>query len=206
MHSFYISYILIGIAVIASLKGFKDSVFLDKYMNKPFNIKHYKEYYRAFTHVFLHADPMHLIFNMLTLFFFGPPLEDFFVMTNGPIGGNILFLALFILGGLFATLIPFYRHKDHEFYRSLGASGAVAAIMFTVIMFAPTLRLSLLILPIPIPAYIFGPLYLAFEFWADRNGKSNIAHDAHIGGALFGILFALITNIEQVKSSFYSFF
>lgn len=174
-------------------------------MYKPFAVKHYKQYYRIFTHLFLHGDPMHLIFNMIALYSFGTAIEGLFQLLYGMIPGSLIYLVLFFGGGLFATLIPYARHKDHEFYRSLGASGAVSAVLFAFIMVAPTSSISIFFIP-QIPAYIFGPLYLAFEFWADRNGKTNIAHDAHIGGALFGILFILITNIELVKTAFNSVF
>lgn len=205
MNEIYISYVLIGLAVIVSLKGFNDAQFTDQYLYKPYNVKHYKEYYRVFTHVFLHGDPMHLIFNMITLYFFGPFIEEVFRYDFGFIVGTILFLALFILSSMFSTLITFYRHKDHEFYRSLGASGAIAAILFASIMVYPTMELRIFF-AIPIPAFVFGPLYLAFEFWSDRNRKTNIAHDAHIAGAIFGILFILITNIDRVIVAFNTLF
>lgn len=205
MDQFFITYVIIGIAVLISLKGFNDSYFLDQYLYKPYNVNHYKQYYRIFTHVFLHGDPMHLLFNMLTLYFFGPWVEVVFRNNLGYVGGSILFIAFFVLSSMFSTLIQYARHKDHEFYRSLGASGAVSSILFAVIMMFPMLEIHIFF-AIPIPAFIFGPLYLAYEFWSDKNSKGNIAHDAHISGALFGIVFILITNIEQVKVGFNTLF
>ncbi|OGS80097.1 MAG: hypothetical protein A3D31_06515 [Candidatus Fluviicola riflensis] len=200
----FITYIIIGITVLFSLKGFSDSYFRDKYLYKPYNVKHHREYYRIFSHVFLHADPMHLIFNMITFYFFGKVMEEYFRDYYGFVTGNLVFIGFFILSSFFATMIQYGRHKDHEFYRSLGASGAVSAILFAFIMLAPTATITFFI--IPMPAIIFGVLYLGFEFWADKNGKGNIAHDAHISGALFGIVFILITNIEQVKDAFNNLF
>ncbi len=199
MNEIYITYVLMGLAIIVSLKGFNDAHFTDQYLYKPYNVKHHKEYYRIISHQFLHADPTHLIFNMIGLYFFGPVVEDIFRIDYGMIGGGTVFLVFFLLGGIFSTTIPYLRHKDNDLYRSLGASGAVSAIIFAGILFRPDMQMGLIFLPIFIPSYIFGPLYLLVEFLSDRYGKSRIAHDAHIGGALFGILFVLITNIDRVK-------
>lgn len=205
MEEFFTSYILILLAVILSLKGFSDSYFLDKYLYKPYNVRHHGEYYRIFSHVFLHGDAMHLIFNMLVLYSFGPLLEQVFRYNYGFVIGNIVFVGFFILSSLFSTMIQYGRHKDHEFYRSLGASGAVSSILFAVILLYPMAELRVFF-AIPMPAWLFGVLYLGFEFWADRNSKGKIAHDAHISGALFGIIFILITNIEDVKAAFNTLF
>jgi membrane associated rhomboid family serine protease len=199
MDQIFISYFLIGISVIVSLKGFNDRSFMERFSCRPFNIKHYNQYYRLITHQFLHVNPMHLIFNMIGLYYFGRVVEIYFTMDFGPVGGGILYVVFYLLGGIFATLIPFIRHKDHEFYSSVGASGAIAAVIFAGIIFWPMMPMGLIFLPVMLPAYIFGPLYLVIEIIADRYAKSNIAHDAHIGGALFGILFVLITNIDRVK-------
>jgi membrane associated rhomboid family serine protease len=109
------------------------------------------------------------------------------------------FAIVYFFGGIFASLFPYTRNHENQNYTSLGASGAVSSVVFAAILWNPTMKLALLFLPIPIPAYIFGPLYLAFEYFALRRGKGNIAHDAHIGGALFGILYVLL--IEPSKGS-----
>jgi membrane associated rhomboid family serine protease len=193
--------IIIIITSIISFNGFKDSSFQSKLLFSPYAIQHRNEYYRLITHIFLHGDPFHLIFNMMSLYFLGEFLE--FTLTSplfyGKITGEIHFLLIYFLGGLFSTLIPFARNKDNVYYRSLGASGAVSSVIFATILWAPTLELNIMFLPIPIPAYIFGPLYLAYEFYADKKGGTGIAHDAHIGGAIFGILYVLIINIDKGK-------
>jgi membrane associated rhomboid family serine protease len=200
MDQFFITYVIIGITVLISLKGFSDEYFRDQYLYKPYNVNHYKEYYRIFTHVFLHGDPMHLIFNMITFFFFGRNIEAYFRYEYGFLVGNLVFIGFFILSSFFATMIQYGRHKDHEFYRSLGASGAVSAVLFAFIVLMPKEMITFFIFPMP--AIVFGIVYLGFEFWADKNGKGNIAHDAHISGALFGIVFILITNFDAVKEAF----
>jgi membrane associated rhomboid family serine protease len=192
-------YIIIIVTVIVSLNAFKDSGILDKLTYSPYRCKHNGEYYRMLSHILIHADFTHLMFNMLSLYFLGDILEQQFMVQYGVGSGEIHFSILYLFGGLFATLIPYIRNNNNISYRSLGASGAVSAVVFAAIIWNPTLELSIMFLPIGIPAYIFGPLYLAFEYWADRRGGTGIAHDAHIGGAIFGVLYVLIINIDKGK-------
>ncbi len=191
--------IIIIVTVIVSLNTFNKQRFLNKWVYSPYRVKHEKEYYRLFSHMFIHADSVHLIFNMMSLYFLGSFLESAFIDFYGLVGGEIHFIILYFFGGLFSTLIPFTRNQDNPNYRALGASGAVSAVIFAAIIWNPEMQLSILFLPIPIPAYIFGPIYLAFEYWADRRGGTGIAHDAHIGGAIFGVIYVLIINIEKGK-------
>ena len=191
--------LIIIVTVLVSLNAFNKSLVLDKMVYSPYRVKHEKEYYRLVSHMFIHADSVHLIFNMMSLYFLGSFLENELMFSFGSIGGEVHFLILYFFGGLFSTLIPFSRNQDNSNYRALGASGAVSAVIFAAIIWNPTMKLSLLFLPIPIPAYIFGPIYLAFEYWADRRGGTGIAHDAHIGGAIFGVIYVLIINIDKGK-------
>ena len=190
--------IMIG-TVIVSLNAFKDQQLLEKMIYSPYKCKHNREFYRTLSHIIIHADSTHLIFNMLSLYFLGSILEMQFMADYGSTNGEIHFIILYVMGGIFATIIPFFRNQDNPNYRSLGASGAVSAVVFAAIIWNPNMELSLLFLPIPIKAYIFGPIYLAFEYWADRRGGTGVAHDAHIGGAIFGVLYVLIINIDKGK-------
>lgn len=198
------TYILIIITVLFSIKGLSDQLFMEKYLYIPYRVNHDKEWYRTFSHILLHGDWGHLFFNMLSLYFFGEFVESVYVYTYGTGLGIAYYVSLYVLGGLFAALIPYLRNKNNPGYRSLGASGAVSAVIFAGILFAPQMKIFVYF--IEIPAWLFAPLYLAFEFWSDRNSKTGIAHDAHIGGAIFGILFALITNIEMVKAGIKTLF
>lgn len=200
--SFSLLLIIIILTVIVSLNGFKDRELIEKLLYSPYKTKHYKEFYRILSHTVIHADLTHLIFNMFSLYFLGSLLENNLIAEYGIVQGEIHFLLIYLFGGIFATLIPYARNQDNPNYRSLGASGAVSAVIFATIIWNPTLQLGLLFIPIPIPAYIFGPLYLAFEYFADRKGGTGIAHDAHIGGAIFGILYVLIINIDKGKEFF----
>ncbi len=212
--------IIILATVGVSIKAFNDRAFMDRLMFIPYEAQRDQSYSRFLTHILIHADWGHLIFNMFSLYFLGDlllnlgwgyGLDDGTVLDSGLIGnyGNLMgqlhFLAIYLLGGLFATILPFMRNKDNPNYRSLGASGAVSAIIFAAIMWNPGIPLRLMFIPIDIPAYIFGPLYLAYEYYADKRGGTGIAHDAHIGGAIFGILYVLIINIDKGKE-FLSYF
>mgnify|MGYP000942715496 CR=1 FL=1 len=117
-----------------------------------------------------------------------------------------MFILLYLLGGVAATIIPYIRNEDNSSYRSLGASGAVSAVIFAAIIWNPTMSLGIMFFPFPIPAYIFGPIYLAIEYFSMRRGGTVVAHDAHLGGALFGILFVLLLNINKGKEFLDLFF
>ena len=116
--------------------------------------------------------------------------------TYGSVG-MYYFIILYVSGGIAATLLPYYKHSDNSMYRSLGASGAVSAVVFATILWEPQLELMLMFIPIPIKAYVLGPIYLAIEYYSMRRGASGIAHDAHLGGALFGILFVLLIDANK---------
>lgn len=192
--------VIIAITVLVSLRAFKDNSLLNKFLLIPYRVVHDKESYRILSHILIHGDTAHLLFNMISLFLLGQHLALSLMTSYGVVGGQVHFLLLYMLGGIFATFIPMYRRREDPNYRSLGASGAVSAVIFACILWDPTMELGLLIIPgIRIPAYIFGPLYLLAEYIMDKRGGTGIAHDAHIGGALFGILYVLIINIDKGK-------
>ncbi len=192
-------YILLIVTTFISLSAFSNQRFTDKYSYSPYDIKHRHEYVRIVAHMFIHADWIHLMFNMFTLYFLGDLLERQFMFHWGPLAGSTHFLILYFFGGIFATILPYKRNHENPHYRALGASGAVSAVVFAAIVWNPTMQLSLLFIPIPIPAYLFGPLYLIAEYYADKRGNTGIAHDAHIGGAIFGIIYVLFINIDKGK-------
>jgi membrane associated rhomboid family serine protease len=193
-----ITLIIIAITVLVSMQGFSSAAFAHKLSFSPYLAKHHNQQYRFFTHMFVHADWPHLIFNMISAYFLGIRIETDLIYKFGTLHGSMHFMALYLGGGLIATLWPYIRNQDNDRYFSLGASGAVSAVIFAFILWNPAENLYLF-LSIPIPAYIFGPLYLAIEYYAFRRGKTNIAHDAHIGGAIFGIIYILIINIDKGK-------
>lgn len=152
-----------------------------------------KQFYRFITCGFIHADYGHLIFNMISLYLFGQFVETGFDFIFGP-GGKILYLVMYLLALIFSLLPTYAKNKDNHSYRSLGASGAVSAVIFAGIMLEPNNKIGLLILPVMIPGFVFGPLYLIVSAWLDKRGRDNINHSAHIWGALFGVAFLIIAG------------
>jgi membrane associated rhomboid family serine protease len=151
------------------------------------------QYYRFLTSGFIHADFQHLLFNMLTLFFFGRALENF---LNAALG-SWAFLALY-LGGIIISDIPSYiKNKDNAHYASLGASGGVSSVLFAYIILAPWTTIYLFFLPVP--AIIFGVGYMAYSIYMGRKSVDNVNHDAHLWGAVYGIVFMLVNMPEQLQ-------
>ena len=173
---------IIAANIIISLKGFSDFTFFEKYK---FNIAGIRrgEQIRMFTSGFLHVDYTHLFFNMLTLYFF----------ANVVIGsvGAVKFLIIYLLSLLVGNLLSFYFHKDEYHYSAVGASGAVTGVLYSAILLFPDMSLYLFFIPIPIPAWIFGLLYLLYSIYGMRSRMGNIGHDAHFGGAIAGYLLTI---------------
>lgn len=191
--------ILIILIVSSSLLGFNKREYLDKMMFIPYEIKHSNQYYRFISHIFIHSDWAHLLFNTISFYYLGSYLYNSLIINYNLNTATFHFLIIFFVGGILASMYSYFKNKDNQLYRALGASGAVSAIIFAMIIWEPQMELMIMFLPIPIPAYIFGPLYLAFEYYAYKKGQSGIAHDAHIGGAIFGVIYILIINFDKGK-------
>lgn len=190
-------YIVIATCIV-SLLAFQNREMLSKLMFNPYLVKHSNQWYRAVSHAFIHSGWMHLIVNMWVLWNFGGIVERAFTIERGALG-TPLYIGLYLGGILFATLPSFKRHQDNFNYNSLGASGAVASVLFASIFFNPTMNLYLMFIPIPIPAVVFGVLYLALEWYMDKKSNDNIAHDAHFWGAAFGLTYAVLIVPSQVQ-------
>jgi membrane associated rhomboid family serine protease len=197
----FVLIILISTGLV-SWQALQNAQLKDRFLFIPYSVKNNKEYYRLFSHLFIHADITHLAFNMLSLYSLGSLFEKQLQLNYGFLTGSIHFILLYFLGGLASAFVIYFRNQNNPSYRSLGASGAVSAVIFASIIWNPTMSLMIMFIPIPIPAYLFGPIYLMIEFFALRRGGTGIAHDAHIGGALFGILYILFLNIEKGKQFF----
>lgn len=174
---------IIAANVIISMKGFKDFSFFEKYK---FNIGAIRrgEQFRMLSSGFLHLDFSHLLFNMLTLYFFAD-------VVIGSIG-YIKFLIIYFASLLVGNLLSFSFHKDDYSYSAIGASGAVSGILYSAILFYPNMSLYLFFIPIPIPAWIFGILYLLYSIYGMKKSFGNIGHDAHFGGALAGYVLTIL--------------
>jgi membrane associated rhomboid family serine protease len=181
--------ILIAITVVVSWLAFSRPKLLDRLTLWPPAIDRKHEYDRLVTHGFVHADWMHLFFNMFTLYFFGPLAERFYANAVGPLAYPLFYLAAIVI----AILPTYMRHRQDASYRSLGASGAVSAVLFTYILFNPWGIIGIMF--IPCPAIVFGVIYLGYSAWADARGAhGNVNHSAHFWGAAFGIAFALVVE------------
>ena len=198
--------IIIAITVLISFRANKNPDLKQRFLYIPFQLKHNNEYYRLISHIFIHADISHLAFNMISLYFLGSTLSYYFIDYYGLQLGTSYLLILYFAGAIFASLPSFLKQQDNSAYRSLGASGAVSAVIFAAILWDPSMSLVILFIPFPIPAYIFGPIYLAVEYFSMKRGGTGIAHDAHLGGAVFGILFVLLLNINKGKEFLDLFF
>ncbi len=191
-----ITLIILIVTIAISYWGLTNKEVFNKLSLIPYRTIHKKEYYRVFTHAFLHADYMHLGVNMFVFYSFGTYVENIFnqMQENGVIrSAAVTYLTLYIGGIVIATLTSIKKHKDNPYYVSIGASGAVSAVVFTSIFFAPWQMLYFFFV-IPIPGIVFGVLYLLYTTYMSKKSGDNINHDAHLTGALFGFLFPLLIN------------
>lgn len=188
-----ITLIIVIITALISVTAFRNEKILNDLIFYPPAITEQKQYYRFVTCGFIHADFVHLIFNMFSLYMFGGLVEAKFASIFGESGK--LIYALLYISALVASILPtYFKNKNNSAYRSLGASGAVSAVIFAGLMIAPHLRIGIFILPPIIPGFVFGPLYLLISAYLDRKGGDNINHSAHIWGALYGVAFLIIAG------------
>lgn len=188
-----ITTIIIIITVLVSIGGFNNQKIIDDLIFYPPAVSRHNQWYRFITCGLIHADWGHLIFNMLALYLFGRNLEIYFSQIfDGT--GKLIYLLMYITA-LAASVVPtYFKHKDNYQYRSLGASGAVSAVVFAGILFDPITGIGLFFIPIYIAGFLFGFLYLLISYYLDKRGSGNINHSAHIFGALYGIGFTIIAS------------
>ena len=178
---------IIIITVIISMVAFSNQNVMNRLIFWPPAMQR-GQYDRFITHGFIHADGMHLLFNMFTLFFFGSIIESFYRQYFYDLG-----FILFYLGGLIFAILPSYlKHKNDVRWASLGASGAVSAVLFAYVLFEPWKLIFVFF--IPVPAIIFAVLYVAYSIWMDKRGGDNINHGAHLAGAAYGVLFLVVMD------------
>lgn len=175
--------VIIIITCLVSWLALKDDRWINELILWPPAIKRGKQYYRLLSYGFIHADFSHLLFNMITLFFFGSLIEKF---VSGYIG--VLGYVAFYLSAIVVSILPTYiRNVDNPAYRSLGASGAVSAVLFAFVLLQPWT--TILVFFIPCPAILYAVAYIAYSIYMDRKGGDNINHSAHLWGAAYGVLF-----------------
>lgn len=186
-----VNLLLIAITVLVSWMAFKNRALADRLILWPPAIDRNRQYDRLITYGFIHADLAHLAFNMITLFFFGGQIER--VMLG--LTGSYLTYPAFYLGALLVSILPSYlKNQKNPNYLSLGASGAVSAVLFAFILLSPWSIIFVFF--IPAPAIIYAAFYVGYSIWMDRRGGDRINHSAHLAGAAFGVLFMLAMRPE----------
>lgn len=195
------TYLLIALTSIISILAFNNREIFDKLQLNTYATYHKKEWYRVLSHGFLHADWIHLFINMFVLYSFGRSVENIFnqLAVEGIIKSPVLsFVILYFASMIFATITSIKNHKDDYWYNSVGASGAVSAVVFTHIFFYPLQSIELYAI-IPIPGIVLGIAYLIYSSYMSKRGKDNVNHDAHLIGAVFGFLFPIVLEPKLIN-------
>jgi membrane associated rhomboid family serine protease len=183
--------VLVILTSLISYQAFQNPELLFKLKHTPAREVGAKEYYRMLSSGFVHGSWMHLIINMFVFYQFGEYVEYQFIFYFGEVMGRMNYLLLYLLAIIFGDIPTLIKHRNNPAFSSVGASGAVSAIVFVYVLFQPW-SLLLLFFIIPIPAIIAAVLYLVYSSWASKRGQDMIDHDAHLYGALFGFLFAIV--------------
>ena len=186
-----ITLFIIILTSLTSFIAFRDENVFNKLKFNAYMIKHRKEWHRFVSYSLLHADWGHLLVNMFVLYSFGSNVEAIFDIIF-PGKAPLYYIMLYVGGVAFSTLYSFGKHRNNHYYNAVGASGAVSAVLFSSIILMPKGTVILLFFPVPIPAYIFGVLYLVYSAYMAKRATDNIGHDAHFWGAVFGVAFTLI--------------
>ena len=177
-----ITLLIIAVTCVVSVAAFSNRPLFDALILWPPAIRRDRQYYRLLSYGLIHADGTHLFFNMFTLYFFGAAMAGLYQRLLGPFG-----FVIFYAGALLVSILPAYlRNRDNSRYRSLGASGAVSAVLFAFILVQPWA--TILVFVLPVPAIVYAVLYLGYTFAMDRQRSDRVNHSAHLWGALYGVV------------------
>lgn len=197
---------------LVSWRAFENTSLLQKLLHHPYSVKHKREYYRLVSHALVHSGGLHLFFNLFVFYSFGRAIEMIFKIKYGEGTGSLLFIALYVLGVVVAAAPSMRKHADDYSYSAVGASGGVSAVLMAFMIMNPTAQIAFFFF-IPMPAFLAVFVFFILERLMEKSGRTNIAHDAHIWGALFGIAFItlldvnyLVDFIRQVREYFSSLF
>lgn len=182
--------IIILVTVVISIAAFNNESLFNKLILWPRKMDDPSQYYRLLTSGFVHANYNHLIFNMLSLFFFGITAEASF--STPPV-----YMFMYLSAIIVSSLPSYIKNRNNAYYRSLGASGGVAAVLFATVYFNPWSKIYFFFIPIGIPSILFAVLYLVYSAYMARRGGTGVNHDAHFWGSLYGFLFAAIANFSD---------
>ncbi len=185
-----ITWIIIGVTVVVSYLAFRDQEMMEKLEFNAAKVIHQKQYYRLFTHAFIHANWTHLFVNMFVLYFFGKAVELYFGYFFSD--QSVVYYLLLYFGGILASnLYSLFKQKDNYYYNAIGASGAVSAVLFTFIFLNPWEKIYFFGL-VPIPGIIFAVCYLIYSWYMSKKELDHVAHDAHFLGAVYGFFFPVL--------------
>ncbi len=185
-----ITYIIIGVTALVSFMAFQNHDLMDKLQFNAAKVVHQKQYYRLISHAFIHANWSHLLVNMFVLYFFGKGIEQYFGYYFGN-RATVYFMLLYFGGILASNLWSLIKHQNNYYYNAVGASGAVSALLFAFIFLNPWEPLYLFGI-VKIPGILFGVGYLFYSYQMSKKSTDNVAHDAHILGAIFGFIFPIL--------------
>lgn len=189
-----VTLIIIIITCLASIPAFQNEQVKERFLFWPYRINKQNEYYRFFSGALVHADTMHLLFNMVTLYSFGMAIERFLYPIFFHEQTITLYVLLYLLAIVFSCLPDYFKYRNQSHYRALGASGAVSAVIFSAILLEPSMPLRFFFIPIDIPGWLFGFIFLGLSAYLSKRGGSNIGHNAHFWGGVFGLAFTYLAS------------
>jgi membrane associated rhomboid family serine protease len=202
-----ITIIIIILTSLVSYQAFRDHGIADKLIFQPASVRD-GEWYRLLTYGLLHADFTHLLFNMFTFYLFGSYIESIFKLQLGTRVGSLAYILLYIGGLLFSILPTYFKQKDNYYYKGLGASGAVSSVVFAYILINPMNFMGILFIPIMLPAFLFGFIFIFISMYLDKKEVGGINHSAHITGGLYGVIFSavaflVLSNVNLLQQFIY---
>lgn len=185
--------IIVIATALTSFAAFSSQKLVNELIFYPPAVTHQKQWYRFFSCGLIHADLGHLAFNMISMYLFGSFVENDFTELFDQ-KGKILYLVMYVSALAICLLPTYWKNRDNQYYRSLGASGAVSAVVFAGLMLRPDIKVGFYFIPPIIPGFIFAPAYLVVSAFLEKRGGDNINHSAHIWGAIYGALFITVTS------------
>ena len=201
-----ITFLIIAITSVTSFIAFSKQSLKDDLLFWPYKIKREGQLYRFVTHGALHADAMHLIFNMVSFYSFGIALENYLFLAMFGEMSRAMLAVMYVSAIVVAVIPDYFRYQDKSFYRSLGASGAVSAVVFSAITIQPKMPIQFFFIPYPIPGYLFGLGFLLLSAALAKKGTGNIGHNAHFWGSIYGVLFTYVAARYVTKIDLLEYF